>query len=512
MATIPLPELSLQPPQAPDLLGQMGKAVALKSMLQQQQYQQQMQPLQLQQEQLQVQQLQLAQQSRQAMLRAYTEPGAAQSQGAQGTSQGTTPAQPQAFDADAWGRRAMQLGADPSIVLPQVKDFKAQQVETEKLRGQQLDNAQKVNDAVGRQAQMLLGVPDQGQRAQTYQQISIPAMVQAGVPQNMIPQQVPDDLTLKAHAMAASNSEAWLKEARERQTYEQEHGVIDPARLKVINDQLTSIANTYKVPVQTLPEGSTWDHEKQLVSVIEQTGKAHATQAQIDTANGFKSYAQSLASLAAQEKITQLNKPTAAEENRADLAENLEENLNRLKDIAQRRPDLFGGFLGLRGGYQQWRAAHGGDDPDALALTNTLDQIGTAKLAAHQMRAAQHIETAANAITGAGGAGADAKAILGYDTPDGKHIPGAIDSAMGSLQTFKQQAAAARAGTRTGLTPDMVPTPPGGKPIARPQAQPAANLKGPVQPGEHSTSGPKGTVVWRGGKWVEPTTGLPPPQ
>ena len=61
MGSIPLPALDIRPPQPFDYLGQLGKVTALKGMLQQQQFQQQMQPLQLQQQQqaVQIQQQQL---------------------------------------------------------------------------------------------------------------------------------------------------------------------------------------------------------------------------------------------------------------------------------------------------------------------------------------------------------------------------------------------------------------------------------------------------------------------
>ena len=52
MGSIPLPALDINPPQPFDYLGQLGKVTALKTMLQQQQYQQQIQPLELQQKQL----------------------------------------------------------------------------------------------------------------------------------------------------------------------------------------------------------------------------------------------------------------------------------------------------------------------------------------------------------------------------------------------------------------------------------------------------------------------------
>ena len=71
MGSIPLPALDIRPPQPFDYLGQLGKVTALKGMLQQQQFQQQMQPLQLQQEQNVVRQQALQFKSQQAIADAY---------------------------------------------------------------------------------------------------------------------------------------------------------------------------------------------------------------------------------------------------------------------------------------------------------------------------------------------------------------------------------------------------------------------------------------------------------
>lgn len=278
-------------PQPTDILGEYGKAVALRTMLQQQQYQQQMQPLQLQQEQLQVQQLQLQQKSREAMLKAYTEDNTG-TQGAGAGAQVTQTAGTQgagaqatttAFDPVKWGQRAMQLGADPGMVMPQVKEFQAQQVQAEDLRGKKLDNAQKVIDEKGRQAQMLLAIKDPVQRAQAYMQTTLPTMAGLGV--TNLPPTVPDEPTLQTYAASAKNAGEWLKTAQQTQEHEQQHGIIDPQRYQVTQAALNNFAANNKddpAKYQLPPQGqATWDDYNRIDKIMEHTEKNVSNLAQI---------------------------------------------------------------------------------------------------------------------------------------------------------------------------------------------------------------------------------------
>lgn len=422
MATIPLPELSLQPPQQTDLLGQMGKVVALKSALQQQQYQQQMQPLQLQQEQLQVQQQQRSMQSQQALMQALVENPTA--------------------DPDSLAQQAMKSGAYPGDVLPMVKQLKENQIQTQELRGKTLDNAQKAIDEQGRQAQMLLSIPDPQDRQRAYQSQTIPAMQQIGIPPNLIPQQVPDDLTLKAHAAAATNADKYLNTAREQQAYEQQHGIIDPNRLRQINNGMTQFAQVYgkNASDYVLPQGSTWDDYKRVDGMMERTEKATQSKAQFDAGLAIRQGMQSLAQLAAQEKIAQLNKPTSDEQKRYEMADNLEENLNGLVAIAQRRPELFG-KVGAR---MLWEKLVGTDDPDVGALETLKHQLGMAQASAHSMRGAQVVAAAADSLVNNFKNGPQA-------------IIGSAQTALNSVQTFRDDTDKARAGRLSGITPQMGP-------------------------------------------------------
>lgn len=88
-------------------------------------------------------------------------------------------------------------------------------------------------------------------------------------------------------------------------------------------------------------------------------------------------------------------KPTADEQRRADLAENLTENLDALEDIAKRRPELFGP---LAGRWAEMKQKFGSDDPDLAQLQVIEHQIGMAQISAHGMRSAQGVQAAADSI------------------------------------------------------------------------------------------------------------------
>lgn len=96
-----------------------------------------------------------------------------------------------------------------------------------------------------------------------------------------------------------------------------------------------------------------------------------------------------------QERTDKLSKPTADEQRRADLSENLNENLGALEEIVNRRPDLFGPMAGRITGL---RAMVGTSDNDIAALETIKHQIGMAQISAHGMRSAQGIGQAADSI------------------------------------------------------------------------------------------------------------------
>lgn len=108
------------------------------------------------------------------------------------------------------------------------------------------------------------------------------------------------------------------------------------------------------------------------------------------------------------------------EQKRADLAENLNENINALEEIAPRRPELFGPVNGrITGG----KMVIGTDDPDISQLQTIEHQLGMVAQGAHGMRSAEGIESAAHSLTN------------GYhNTP--KALTGALEAARSSVGTF----------------------------------------------------------------------------
>ena len=124
-----------------------------------------------------------------------------------------------------------------------------------------------------------------------------------------------------------------------------------------------------------------------------------------------------------------LPKPSADEQRRADLAENLNENLTTLEDIVKRRPDLFGP---LAGRMTAMRAAVGTSDPDIGTLETIKHQIGMAQISAHGMRSAHGIAGAADSILN-----------NFHNSPAA--VQASIDAAKHSVATFTQDVAEAKA-------------------------------------------------------------------
>ena len=123
-------------------------------------------------------------------------------------------------------------------------------------------------------------------------------------------------------------------------------------------------------------------------------------------------------------------KPTADEQRRADLAENLNENLNTLEDIAKRRPELFGP---VQGRLAELRQKFGSNDPDLAALLTAEHQIGMAQISAHGMRSAQGVQAAADSIMN-----------NLHNGP--KALMGSINTVRNSVKTFTADANRNRAG------------------------------------------------------------------
>jgi hypothetical protein len=114
--------------------------------------------------------------------------------------------------------------------------------------------------------------------------------------------------------------------------------------------------------------------------------------------------------------------PTADEQRRADLGNNLKENLAAYEDIVRRRPDLFGPVAGRATALKMMA---GSSDPDISALRSIKEFAGMAAVGTHAMRNAQHVKTAADAMMNL------------YDDPNAiLNEKGPLARARASIETF----------------------------------------------------------------------------
>ncbi len=370
MSSIPLPALAVKPVEAPDVLGQYGKAMALKGMAQNQQLQDQ-----------QIQENDLAIQSRKAMQRAYIETGG---------------------DVQKAAPLAVQYGADPK----QAQAMLASDLETRKhlqdLDNSKLDSVHKQVELVGQASQALLQTPPE-QRQQLYQTQILPGLQKAGLPADQIPAQVPDDETLKLHALSATKTNEQIDNIRKDKEFKANFGALQPEQLAQINQGLAARAAVLggsKPPAwaQLGPDATAKDFDR-VDKILQQYETAKGTQAQRDTANAIRQQTYQLAAQAAADRhaaaAEKAGKPTADEQRRADLAQNLNENFDQLEEIIKRRPDLFGPVAGRLTGL---KAAMGSDDVDVAALETIKHQLGMAQISAHGMRSAMGIADAAKSV------------------------------------------------------------------------------------------------------------------
>lgn len=108
------------------------------------------------------------------------------------------------------------------------------------------------------------------------------------------------------------------------------------------------------------------------------------------------------------------------EQKRADLAQNLNENIDSLEDIAHRRPELFGP---LAGRYTELRNAVGTSDADITKLEAIKHNLGMVSQGAHGMRSAEGVERAAHSL------------LNGFHNSPDATIQG-LEAARRSVQTF----------------------------------------------------------------------------
>lgn len=175
----------------------------------------------------------------------------------------------------------------------------------------------------------------------------------------------------------------------------------------------------------------------------------------------------------------------AGQRRQVNLAGNAIHNLDAIGAILQRRPDLLGV---IQGRVSQGKELAGTNDPDLAAVDTALDNYALAATGAHGVRAVK--------------ARADTKAAVLNDWKNGpKAIQSSIATARGSLANL------ASAGSPRGT--DGQPYQYKQQPAAPPPAA-AGSLIGDPKPGESFSTGPNGTIVYRGNQWVDTKTGKPP--
>jgi hypothetical protein len=131
-----------------------------------------------------------------------------------------------------------------------------------------------------------------------------------------------------------------------------------------------------------------------------ETARSKYTQSQENARQKFQQSQENMrsANTQAQENYratAKADKPTADEKKRADLGQNLNENLDQLEEIVNRRPDLFGPAAGRLTKAREWL---GTSDPDIGALQTIEHQLGMVQQSTHGMRSAIGVQTAANSL------------------------------------------------------------------------------------------------------------------
>jgi hypothetical protein len=89
------------------------------------------------------------------------------------------------------------------------------------------------------------------------------------------------------------------------------------------------------------------------------------------------------------------NKPTADEQKKADLVDNLNENLGVVEEIARRRPELFGPIAGRM---TQLKNSLGTSDPDIGALETAQHQLGMVQQGVHGMKSAVGLQGSVDSL------------------------------------------------------------------------------------------------------------------
>ena len=173
-------------------------------------------------------------------------------------------------------------------------------------------------------------------------------------------------------------------------------------------------------PQYQLPPNATAKDYERVDKALESVEKATGTLAQQQQANALRQQAMEMSRERLDNSESKATKPTADEQRRSDLAENLNENLNALTDIVQRRPELFGP---LAGRWAELKQKFGSDDADLGALQTIEHQIGMAQISAHGMRSAQGVQAATDSI-------------LNHMHSGPRSLLAGIEAAQNSVKTF----------------------------------------------------------------------------
>lgn len=212
---------------------------------------------------------------------------------------------------------------------------------------------------------------------------------------------------------------------------------------------------------QLTPKSTQRDYDR-VEKLLSGSESAEGTKAQRDQTNQDRAQARNDRQEAKAEKDA---KPTADEQRRADLSQNLNENLDTITEIANRRPELFGP---LAGRWTQLKEKFGTDDADIATLMAAEHQVGMAQISAHGMRSAQGIDEAAKSL------------LNGLHNSAAATIA-AADTARKSVKTFSQDVE----------NPSYKPHPGGGK--AEPQTSDLGDAGG--KPEGATGTLPDGTKV-----------------
>lgn len=164
-------------------------------------------------------------------------------------------------------------------------------------------------------------------------------------------------------------------------------------------------------------------------------------------------------------------KVSADEQKRADLVENLNENLDQLEEIVKRRPELFGKMAGRATKFREWT---GSDDPDVASLKGIEDRLGMVQQSSHGMRSAQHVAASADSV------------INGYKNGPEAMLKSIAD-ARKSGETFTKDAQRGKSEAT-------------GEQWSAPKDAPAA----PAEDGHQLKKDGKVLAVSKGGKWARP--------